>query len=168
MNSAADGIAADILGVVAIAIGAAAVLYALMHALRRAGVDLPRWLLPAGIGAAMILFSVWNDYAWYGRMVDRLPPDTVVLVSGANSVPWAPWSYLAPITMRYATLDPATVTTAEDGVRSAQIRLTERRGPGYIVRQEFDCAGGRMRLPQGQWQVAAPHDPAFAAVCKGG
>ncbi|MDO5612166.1 MAG: hypothetical protein Q4G14_02860 [Paracoccus sp. (in: a-proteobacteria)] len=168
MNSAADGIAADILGVIGIAIGTAALLFALMHGLRKAGVDLPRWLLPAGIGAAMILYSVWNDYAWYGRMVDRLPPESEVLVSGKTSFPWAPWSYVVPMTVRYATLDRGSVTTGDDGVRHAQITLIERRGPGYVIRQDFDCAGGRMRLPQGEWQAAAPEDPAFAAVCKGG
>ena len=67
------GVGVEVLGVIAVGVGTAAFLFAMLHALRKAGLALPRWLLPAGIGLAMIGYSVWNDYAWYDRAVARLP-----------------------------------------------------------------------------------------------
>lgn len=160
------GVGTEVLGVVAVGIGMAALLYALMHALRKAGIALPKYLLPAGIGLAMIGYSVWNDYAWYGRAVDRLPPGSQVLLTGEISQPWAPWTYLAPITTRFAALDPGTVRD-EAGLRRAQIMLIERRGQALVVPQDFDCAQGLIRPARGDWVAAGPEDPAFATVCQG-
>ena len=161
------GVGVEVLGVVAVGIGMAALLFALFHALRKAGLDLPRWLLPAGIGLAMVGYSVWNDYAWYGRAVDRLPAGSRVLMVGTGSVPWAPWTYLAPPKLRFAALDPSTISDA-DGVRRARIMLVERRGQTLVVPQEFDCAEGRIKPARGDWVAAEPGDPALAAVCEGG
>ncbi|WP_411958059.1 hypothetical protein [Paracoccus homiensis] len=161
------GVGVELLGVIAVGIGAAAVLFAGLHALRKAGLDLPRWLLPAGIGLSMIGYSVWNDYTWYGRALDRLPAGAEVLMVGEDSQPWAPWTYLAPLTVRFAALDPATVQ--QNGqTRSAQIMLIERRGQTLVVPQEFDCQAGRIKPSHGDWVAATSDDPAFAAVCKEG
>ncbi len=157
----------ELLGVIAVGVGAAAVLYAAMHALRKAGVTLPIWLLPAGIGLAMITYSVWNDYTWYGRALARLPQGTQVLMVGEDSQPWAPWTYVAPLKIRFAALDPATIET-DGSLRRAQIMLVERRGQTLVVPQEFDCEGGRIKPAHGDWVAAGADDPAFAAVCEGG
>lgn len=162
------GVGVEILGVVAVGIGTAAAIYAALHALRKAGVALPRWLLPAGIGLAMIAYSVWNDYAWFDRARDRLPAGAQVLLVGADRRPWAPWTYLAPVTVRFAALDAASVRGTGDGLRQARILLVDRRGQTVVVPQEFDCAGGRIRPARGDWSLAAPDDPAFAAVCEKG
>lgn len=161
------GARTDVLGVVAVAIGAAAVIYALMHLARKAGLSPAGWLLPAGIGAAMIVYSVWNDYAWYGRALSRLPAGSIVLVEGRKSQPWAPWTYLAPPVIRFAALDPATVTQGTDGNRNARITLVERRGDTLVIPQDFDCAARRIRPARGDWAAAPSDDPAFAAVCAG-
>ncbi|MDP5307220.1 hypothetical protein [Paracoccus spongiarum] len=160
------GVGIELLGVIAVGIGAAALLFALMHASRKAGLSLPRWLLPAGIGLAMIGYAIWNDYSWYGRAVARLPAQSQVLMVGQGSQPWAPWTYLAPVTLRFAALDPATVRAGEAGVRQAQIMLVERRGPTLVVPQDFDCGRGMIRPARGDWTEAAPDDPALAAVCR--
>ena len=79
------GIGTELLGVIAVGIGMAALIYALMHAARKAGLRLAPWLLPAGIGLSMVGYSVWNDYAWFGRATARLPQDTQVLLVGRVS-----------------------------------------------------------------------------------
>ena len=56
-----SGMAWDIIGMIAVGIGMAAVVYAASHALRKAGIWLPRWIMPAGIGLAMLGFTVWNE-----------------------------------------------------------------------------------------------------------
>lgn len=162
------GVGVEIMGVVAVGIGAAAVVYAALHALRKAGVVLPQWLLPAGIGLAMIGYSIWNDYAWFDRARDRLPAGTRVLLVGDDSRPWAPWTYLAPVAVRFAALDPASIRADANGIRQAQIMLVERRGQTVVVPQDFDCAGGRIKPARGEWTPSGPDDPAFAAVCEGG
>lgn len=161
------GIGVEILGVVAVGIGMAAVLFAARHAARKAGWNPPPWLLPAGIGAAMVLYSVWNDYSWYDRAVTRLPEGTEVLMVGTARQAWAPWTFIAPVEVRFAALDPAAVTQAEGGNRRAEIMLVERRGQTLIVPQEFDCERGLIRPARGDWAPAAAADPAFAAVCGG-
>ncbi|TRW97767.1 hypothetical protein FNJ84_09800 [Paracoccus sp. M683] len=165
-----SGIGIELLGVIAVGIGAAALLYAAMHAARKAGLVLPRWLLPAGIGLAMVTYSIWNDYAWYGRATDRLPEGAQILLTGTESQPWAPWTYLFPITTRFAALDPASIREGEGegDMAQAQITLVERRGPMLVVGQEFDCSNRRIRPGRGDWQAAAPDDPAYAFVCEGG
>ena len=162
------GIGTELLGVIAVGIGMAALLYALLHAARKGGLTLPTWLLPAGIGLAMVSYSVWNDYAWFGRATASLPEDTQVLLVGRASQPWAPWTYLAPVEVRFAALDPAQIRDGEGGIRQAPIMLVERHGQTVIVPQHFDCAGGRIRPARGDWTAAAPDDPAFAAVCAAG
>lgn len=161
------GVGVELLGVIAVGIGAAAVLFAGLHAARKAGLDLPRWLLAAGIGLAMICYSVWNDYAWFGRAVDRLPEGAEILLVGEDSQPWAPWTYLAPVEVRFAALDPASITPGEGETRRAEIMLVERRGQTLVVPQEFDCAQGLIRPARGDWVAVGEGDPAFAAVCKG-
>lgn len=159
------GIGTELLGVIAVGIGAAALIYALMHAARKAGLRPAPWLLPAGIGLAMVGYSVWNDYAWFGRATARLPGDAQVLLVGRDSQPWAPWTYLAPVVVRFAALDQNQIRQGGDGIRQAPIMLVERRGQTVVVPQDFDCAGGRIRPARGDWTAAGADDPAFAAVC---
>lgn len=160
------GVGVELLGVIAVGIGAAAVLYAGTHAARKFGLAPARWLLAAGIGLSMVTYSIWNDYAWFGRAKDRLPADAQVLLVGEDSQPWAPWTYLLPVTVRFAALDPATIRDT-DGMRQAQIMLVERRGQTLVVPQEFDCDRGMIRPARGDWTEAGPEDPAYAAVCQG-
>lgn len=161
-----SGIGADILGVIAIGIGMAAVMYAGIHMARKAGLRLPPWLMPAGIGAAMVVYSVWSDYSWYERAVDRLPAGTEVLMVGRSTQIWAPWTYVSPVAVRFAALDPAQVVEIEGARRHAPIMLVERRGQTVIVPQDFDCATRSIRPARGEWAPAAQDDPALAVVCR--
>ncbi|MDK8875231.1 MULTISPECIES: hypothetical protein [Paracoccus] len=162
------GIGVELLGVIAVGVGAAALLYAGMHLLRKLGLAPARWLLPAGIGLAMVSYAVWNDYAWYDRAVARLPADAQILLVGRDSQPWAPWTYLAPVVIRFAALDPAGISETAEGIRRAGITLVERRGPTLVVPQEFDCAKGLVRPARGAWSPPGPSDPAYSVVCGGG
>ncbi|WP_294929341.1 hypothetical protein [uncultured Paracoccus sp.] len=161
------GIGVELLGVIAVGVGAAALLYAGMHLARKLGLTPARWLLPAGIGLAMVTYSIWYDYAWYDHEAAQLPPGSHILLVGRDSQPWAPWTYLAPVETRFAALDPASVSDLPAGTRRAEIRLVERRGPTVIVPQEFDCARGMIRPARGEWMPSGPSDPAWTLVCEG-
>lgn len=162
-----NGIGVELLGVIAVGVGMAALLYAGMHLSRKLGLVLPRWILPAGIGLAMIGYAVWNDYAWLGRTTDRLPEGAQILMVGTDRQPWAPWTYLRPVPVRLAAMDGRAATTTDDGTRRAQIMLVERRRPTLVLSQDFDCKGRRVRAPRSGWQPVAEGDPAFAAICSG-
>ena len=113
---------------------------------------------------------VLNDLQRDGvRFVNRpLGTGTRVLLVGDDSRPWAPWTYLAPVAVRFAALDPASIRAGAGGIRQAQIMLVERRGQTVVVPQDFDCAGGRIKPARGEWTPSGPDDPAFAAVCEEG
>ena len=160
------GVGTELLGVVAVGIGAAAVLYAFKHLLSKMSVTVPRWGLPAGIGLAMVIYSVWNDYAWHDRAVARLPDGTRILLVGHDSQPWAPWTYLWPVAVRMAAVDPAQIAETQPGIRRAQIMLIDRRAPTLLVPQDFDCPQRLVRPAQGDWAALLPDDPSFDAVCQ--
>lgn len=160
------GMGVELLGVIAVGIGTAAVLFAATHAARKFGFVIAAWLLPAGIGFAMIGYSVWNDYTWQDRAIARLPVGTDVLMTGTARQPWAPWTYLVPAPVRFAALDPAATQPEPDGSTRAEIILVERRGRTLVVPQMFDCEKGMIRPARGTWTQAAPDDPAYDAVCR--
>ncbi|MBA4489756.1 hypothetical protein [Paracoccus sp. S1E-3] len=164
----ASGIGGDLLGTLAVGGGAAALLYAVMHAVRAAGWGLPRWLLPAGIGLAMIAFATWNEYSWAARVKAQLPDRVAVLAEGQSRSPLRPWTYLAPPTTRLALLDPQALTAGAEGAQIAQVMLVERWKRSVTVEQGVDCGGRRMRAPDTAWYPAPIGDPVFAAVCSGG
>ena len=163
-----SGLGSDLLGTFAVAIGAAALLYALGHAARRAGRPLPRWVLPVGIGLSMIGYATWNEYSWASRVRDQLPERVKVIAEGQMQSPLRPWTYLSAPTTRLALLDPQALKSDGQGAQIAQITLVERWKRSVTVEQGVDCVGGRIREPEGAWQAAPAGDPVFAAVCKGG
>lgn len=159
------GIGTELLGVIAVGIGAAALIFALRHLLSKLGVRVPSWALPVGIGLSMIVYSVWNDYAWHGRAVARLPEGAQVLQVGRDSQAWAPWTYLWPVAVRMAAIDPAQISQSDTGIRTAQIMLVDRRTPTLLVPQDFDCQNRLIRPANRDWVAAAADDPALEFVC---
>ena len=163
-----SGIGWDLIGTLAVGGGAAALLYALMHAARAAGRQLPRWWLPAGIGLAMIAFSTWNEYSWAGRVKAQLPARVAVIAEGSARSPLRPWTYLSAPTARLALIDRAALKDDGQGAQIAKVMLVERWKRSVTIEQGVDCAAGRMRDPQGSWYAAPTDDPVFTAVCTGG
>ena len=97
-----SGMAWDIIGMIAVGIGVAAVVYAASHALRKLGVVLPRWIMPAAIGLGMLVFTIWNEYSWYSRVTGQLPDTIAVLETGSGGKAWRPWSFVVPVVNRFA------------------------------------------------------------------
>ncbi|MFD1796198.1 hypothetical protein FQV27_01455 [Paracoccus aurantiacus] len=167
MNSM-SGIGWDLLGTLAVGVGAAALLFAALHAARAAGRPLPRWLLPAGIGISMIAFATWNEYSWAGRVRAQLPERVAVVAEGSTTSALRPWTYLSAPTSRLALIDPEAVRDDADGIRVAPVMLVQRWKRSMTVEQGVDCTDRRIRPPDGDWQPAPEGDPTIAAVCKGG
>lgn len=165
-----NGMGWDVMGVIAVGIGAAAVLYALRHALGKAGRSMAPWVLPGGIGLAMISFAIWNEYSWFPRVTDQLPPTMEVLVTGAGGKAWRPWSFVIPVTTRFSALDRAEVTTVDNQQR-ARIFLVERWARTMTLTLAVDCDAGKQGLVNNagqvnEWRTADPADPVVVALCK--
>jgi hypothetical protein len=95
------------------------------------GGRLPKWTLPASIGLGMLLFSIWNEYSWYGRTTGVLPEQVVILSSPADKVAYRPWTYLFPVTTRFSALDGTRLETSAENsdFRRAEVMLVERWTP---------------------------------------
>jgi len=171
----------DLLSMMAAAALAACLVFILGRLLRKSQRNVPRWIMPAAIGCTMIAYSVWSEYSWFARIRTALPQNVVVLSTGQRSAPWAPWTYFAPVTVRFVAMDTHAVSWSEQKPQLVRGRLllVERWQPTRTVAVAFDCAAhlraelpGNARLaPDGtltgaRWQAAAPSDPALRAACK--
>lgn len=170
----------DLISMLAVGVLAFCIVFALNHL---TGKRLPKWTLPASIGLAMIAFSVWNEYSWFPRVRAELPPEVAVLRTGADSAPWRPWTYLAPITTRFIALDQRQVLHSEQhpDLVAAEIMLVQRWTPTRRVPVAFDCAAharadlieGAAMTPEGDvrnavWVPLPADDAALMAACRKG
>lgn len=105
----------------------------------------PKWALPAAFGLGMLLFSVWNEYSWYGRTTAVLPADVVILSSPTDRVVYRPWTYIVPVSTRFAALDRTGMLKSmqDSTIRRAEVMLVQRWTPTRRVPLAFDCANGR-------------------------
>ncbi|MFD1881039.1 hypothetical protein [Paracoccus pacificus] len=167
------GIGWDVMGVIAVGIGAAAIMYALRHALWLAGRRvLPSWLLPAAIGGAMFSYAIWNEYTWFSRITAQLPESVEVLGTGAGGKAFRPWSFIVPVTTRFWAIDRREITTVGDR-QEVRILLVERWRPTKTVRMAVDCAGRRQGPVDSkgevvEWGPMPPSDPLGRALCAKG
>lgn len=170
----------DILSMVAIGILAACIIYITRRSLARKGRSLPRWTLPALIGASMIGYSIWNEYTWFDRIAGELPPSVAVVSQGERSAFWAPWTYAWPVTVRFIALDTRTRVESRErpGLVVTELLLVERWQPTRKVQSAFDCpqarradltSGARVKpdgtLEGAHWQRMEPGDPVLRVAC---
>src|SRR5690606_42152348 len=104
---------ADFLSMAAIAVFAACLVFIVRRSLRRKGIEPPRWIMPAVIGASMIGYSIWNEYTWFDRMTSRLPDTIAVVGQGERSAFWAPWPHLYRVPVGLVAADPVNLLRPE-------------------------------------------------------
>jgi hypothetical protein len=165
-------------------LGAGAGLFGLVVIARHlSGGRLPKWMLPAAVGAGMLLFSIWNEYTWYDRATGALPSDVVILSSPTDKVLYRPWTYVFPVSTRFAALDrTGMVKSMENSAfRRADVMLVQRWVATQRVPIAFDCANGRRAdlvdgtvfapdgtLTGGTWAEAGKEDELQRAACQEG
>jgi hypothetical protein len=141
---------------------------------------LPRWGLPATIGAAMLSFSVWNEYSWFSRSTADLPEVVEIILVPEDRSLLRPWTYLFPVTSRYMALDGTSLRVSDQNTafRQADLIFVERWVGTQRVPIAFDCAAGRHAdlvdgaalgadgtLTGSNWIDAAPDDIMQSAAC---
>ena len=158
------------------------VVFAGRHALKTlAGIVLPGWVMPAGIGLAMIGTAIWSEYSWFPRLRAGLPETAVVVLTGQETAPWRPWTYAVPLTVRAMVIDRAMLRAPAPGVAEADLLLLQRWAPIQTVTVAYDCAGTRRAdlfggaaiaadgsLSGATWQPLDPGDAGLRAACLGG
>lgn len=141
---------------------------------------LPKWALPAVIGAAMLVFSVWSEYSWHSRVTAQLPPEVVVVLSPTEESAFRPWTLIFPPKTRFLALDKSSVLTSETtpSIRQASLFMVQRWNGTKRLPEAFDCANWRhASLVEGAtvtatgvltgsvWLEARRDDPLMLAAC---
>ncbi|MDO5528950.1 MAG: hypothetical protein Q4F71_06060, partial [Paracoccus sp. (in: a-proteobacteria)] len=91
-----------------------------------------------------------------------------IISTGETRVAFRPWSYLAPMTLRFTALDPAAVREGEGGIKIAPLAVVERWAQTVTLEHGVNCAESAVRPPQGEWVRLPAGDPLVRAVCNGG
>lgn len=126
-----------------------------------AGRRLPRWLMPAGAGLAMLCFTIWSEYNWSERTIGTMPEGLEVISQVEKSWWWKPWTYANPQVVRLMTVDVATVQTNPEtpDIKLVSMYLYARWNHPTEVIQLIDCANEK-------WAFATPE--AVANPVEGG
>ncbi len=147
------------LAAIAVAIFAASVAFTL----RRAFGLQARWLIPAAAGAALLGFTIWNDYTWFDRQRAGLPPEVVVTDAFEHSAVLQPWTLALPVVNRYRAVDLRTRTRniARPEIMRVVVYLAQRYQPTFETLQIVDCARGLRADATDAGPDGAPPDAAW-------
>lgn len=137
---------------------------------------LPRWLIPAMGGLAMIGFTIWSEYSWGDRTADNLPEGVEVVETRADTYPWKPWTYAFPQVTRVLAVDTTNVQTKPEApdVLLVDLYLFARWRATATIPQLIDCdtaaradvTDAALEDPQAAtWQELGAADPLIDAVC---
>jgi hypothetical protein len=140
------------------------------------GHSLPKWMMPAAAGIAMLGYTIYAEYAWFPNMERVLPESTKIAHQIEGRMFYRPWTYLVPLTTRFIALDG--VAREGDYARGG-IVLISRWGRPVQIPVVFDCVGLRRadliegaaftngELTGGGWRDLAPDDPVLQTACRG-
>lgn len=141
------------------------------------GRRLPRWLMPAGAGLAMLGFTIWSEYNWAERTTESMPEGLVVVSEVEKSWWWKPWTYARPQVVRVMTADLATVRTNPEtpDIKLVSLYLFARWNQPAEVIQLVDCAKANWAFAtpeavanpeeDGVWHALDQDDSLYGALC---
>ncbi len=149
---------------------------------RAVGRKVPGYLIPMAVGVSILGYTIWNEYSWFGRTMDGMPPEVKLVKTYPESKPWAPWTYIVPRVSRFVAIDMAKARTNPKlpSYVIVETLLVKRDGSAVKVQQMVDC--GRYRFadlpanptfgddgqPQGvQWAPEDDFPELITAVCIG-
>ncbi|KEP69785.1 hypothetical protein DL1_01790 [Thioclava dalianensis] len=175
----------DFISTIAAGSLAALVMFLLNHMSKKfRGQKLPKWAMPAAIGAALIGYTIWNEYSWYPHTRDAMPDTVVVLQAVDERVAWRPWTYLVPMVTRFMAVDGAQVThpiASRPDLAETDLLLIGRWQPLQTVPTVYNCDDGQRAdliagaslnsdgtLSGGKWVKLSAQDPGLQAVCAKG
>ncbi|MBK1637022.1 hypothetical protein [Rhodovulum adriaticum] len=128
---------------------------------RLTGRHIPRWIMPAAAGLAMVGYAIWSEYSWAPRTVAGLPDGVVEVERIEERKPWKPWTYAVPQATRLLAVDAGGAAThpAAPGLRLVTLYAFARWHPTRAIPQLVDCGRGA----RADVSDAALADPSTAA-----
>lgn len=140
----------------------------------------PRFMIPAAAGAAMIGFTVWSEYAWFDRQTADLPDTVAIASTHTEASPLRPWTYVQPFVNRFVAVDLAGArrNAAAPGQVIVDVFVVQRYAPTATAPVLIDCAGSRRadiadgvdfgsdgQVLNPDWRAVGADDPLVSAVC---
>lgn len=168
----------ELMAVIAIGFGGAGVALLVR---RLTGGALPRFFVPATAGLGMFAFAIWAEYSWFARTSGGLPQGMEIVATSSDASALRPWTYVAPMTTRFAAVDLAGARRNPAAPEQVMIEtfLFERFRPIVTAPFLVDCAASRRadiadgasfdaqgRVLDPDWGAADADDPLIAAACK--
>ncbi len=168
----------ELIGTIVAGVAAALLVWALNRTLRG---RLPKWLIPASAGAAMLAATISSEYSWYDRTVATMPDGMVVAQTIKETAFFRPWTYTAPFISRYVAVDQPSTRTHPNhpDLRLVDLVFYGRWTRTAKVPMLFDCAENRRAdvvdgisfaqdgaVTNVQWLPLAATDPLLEKVCE--
>ncbi|GAB6051577.1 hypothetical protein JCM17960_03970 [Magnetospira thiophila] len=166
-----------LLSVIGVAFGTVMLVWSSFKILRRKP---PRYLLPTVAGVTILCYATWDDYTWFERMAEKLPPHIQVVDSFQTTAFWQPWTYAWPRTNRFIAINRAETRRNGKlpGMVMTEMILVKKQDPTRVVTQMIDCDEARVMdigpttafaddgLPQQpDWHPIARDNKLFLAAC---
>jgi hypothetical protein len=144
---------------------------------------LPRWLVPASAGVALLGYTAWSEYDWYPRISGQLPPEIEVVAWREEASPFRPWTYLSPTTTSFVALDHRKTLThpQKADLRIVTLYSFARTGGMTEGLMAVDCSAKRQvllttgvaitdegTLTGAEWTAAGTDDKLQEAACREG
>ncbi|MCW9045381.1 MAG: hypothetical protein OQK35_03520 [Alphaproteobacteria bacterium] len=104
----------------------------------------PRYIVPLSAGLAMIVFTIWNEYAWFPRTVDQLPSDVIVVRELPASSILFPWTLIVPSVESFIIMDTLKVQRHKTHTDFVMVEtgIVSRYSPNKAGLHMFNCALG--------------------------
>ncbi len=168
----------ELIGTIFAGAAAALLLWALNRTLKG---RLPKWLIPASAGAAMLAATISSEYGWYARTVATMPEGMVVARTVEETAFYRPWTYAAPFISRYVAVDQQSTRTHPNhpDQRLVDLVFYGRWTRTAKVPMLFDCAenqradvvdgiefGDGGEVVNAQWFAVDPADPLLTTACE--
>lgn len=168
----------ELIGTIVAGVAAGLMVWALNRALKG---RLPKWLIPASAGAAMLLATISSEYGWYGRTAASMPEGMVVAQAVEEQTFYRPWTYARPFVTRFVAVDQASLRMHPDqpDQRIVDLVFYGRWARTAKVPMLFDCARGQradvvdgIEFGEGgdvlnaDWRAVGTDDPVLKAACE--
>jgi hypothetical protein len=142
---------------------------------------LPKWLVPAAAGAAMLFAAISSEYSWYARTLTTLPAGIEVAQTVEEKVFYRPWTYARPYVSRFVAVDYANARSHPDipDQRIVDLFFYGRWARTAQVPMLFDCASGKSAdildgvefgengsVTNAVWRELDAGDPILKVACK--
>ena len=143
----------------------------------------PKWLVPVAAGLGLIIFTIWSEYDWFGRVSSELPQGVEVVWTQEEPSPLRPWTFVFPLTTKFIAMDVANIKAhpANADLRMATVFNLARWQPVRDALMVFDCGAGRQvlvtegvsfsdagELVGAEWVTPTGADGFQAAACRNG